>query len=211
MIRKWLLLLLILGAAWWVWDEWQNTKIEQPPGILVPEPPRQQASKAPRTFRHKEYQLTPLAEFDAWARVLSTKRYYFDRETDLVPIDFALGWGPMSDSAVLRHFTINQSRRFYFWRTNFLPIPREQIVANSANMHLIPATEEIGRLMKKVKPGHVLHFSGYLVNAVGDDNWTWRSSTSRNDTGNGACELVYVTHFSAREKPVSRQDGGASR
>ena len=31
-----------------------------------------------------------------------------------------------------------------------------------------------------------------LVAAQGDDGWQWRSSLSREDSGDGACELIYV-------------------
>ena len=31
-----------------------------------------------------------------------------------------------------------------------------------------------------------------LVEVRGADGWTWRSSLSREDSGNGGCEVVYV-------------------
>jgi len=31
-----------------------------------------------------------------------------------------------------------------------------------------------------------------LVEVKAQDGWTWRSSLSREDTGNGACELMLV-------------------
>ena len=40
-----------------------------------------------------------------------------DRESDLAPVDLALGWGRMSDEAILKDIQISQSGRFYFWHT----------------------------------------------------------------------------------------------
>jgi hypothetical protein len=50
--------------------------------------------------------LTSLASFDIRARVLARERYRFDRAADLSPIDLALGWGRMSESAVLDQLKI---------------------------------------------------------------------------------------------------------
>ena len=38
----------------------------------------------------------------------------------------------------------------------------------------------------------VITLHGYLVEVRANDGWHWRSSLTRNDTGNGACELVWV-------------------
>lgn len=43
-----------------------------------------------------------------------------------------------------------------------------------------------------IGPGHIVRFHGYLIEARRDDGWHWRSSLTRNDTGNGACELIWV-------------------
>ncbi len=48
------------------------------------------------------YQITPLAAFQIHARVLHKKEYSRGREADLSPVDFALGWGPMSDVHILQ-------------------------------------------------------------------------------------------------------------
>jgi hypothetical protein len=72
------------------------------------------------------------------------------------------------------------------------PIPRHDIEANSANMHMIPADTIVEDTLKGVRVGQVVRISGYLVEVAGADGWRWRSSLTRDDTGNGACELVWV-------------------
>jgi hypothetical protein len=39
---------------------------------------------------------------------------------------------------------------------------------------------------------------GYLVEVRGRDGFRWRSSLTREDTGNGACELVWVEKLDVR-------------
>ena len=38
----------------------------------------------------------------------------------------------------------------------------------------------------------VVALGGYLITVEAKDGWRWRSSLSRNDSGGGACELVWV-------------------
>ncbi len=57
---------------------------------------------------------------------------------------------------------------------------------------IIRSTKAIAAQCKSLHTGELVHLSGLLVEATGDDAGTWRSSLSRTDSGNGACELVWV-------------------
>jgi hypothetical protein len=48
-----------------------------------------------------------------------------------------------------------------------------------------------------VRAGEVIHLQGFLVDASRANGWRWRTSMSRDDTGDGACELVYVESVEA--------------
>lgn len=147
-------------------------------------------------FIHQGYYITPLEEFAVEARVLATKDYRFGREADLSTVDLVLGWGKMSDEAILKDIKISQSNRFYSWRVDQFPIPRKEIETQSANMHMIPANIQIEKALKSVRPGQLVKLTGYLIEAKTKDGWRWRSSLTREDTGAGACELVFVKSLS---------------
>jgi len=99
----------------------------------------------------------------------------------------------MSDESVLGRLDISQSGRFYYWHYDGAPpIPRREIETSSANMHLIPATKVIARRLERVRPGSIVTLRGYLVEVRGEGGFVWRSSLTRDDTGNGACELIWV-------------------
>lgn len=151
-----------------------------------------QASTDQGSFSHHDYTLTPLADFSIEARVLAKESYTFDRGAKLSPIDLALGWGPMSDSGVLSQIRISQSNRFYYWHVDQFPIPRQAIETHSANMHMIPADDAIEAQLKDVHVGQLVKIEGYLVQANAKDGFYWKSSLTRQDTGAGACELVFV-------------------
>ncbi len=164
-------------------------------GVLAPEEPNQVNINNASMFMHNDYFITPLADFEIQARVLSRRNYSWDRESDLSPVDLALGWGPMSNEAIYSQINIRQSNRFYYWRVQQFPIPRREIETNSANMHMIPANRSIERIMKNVRRGNLVSFKGKLVKAEAPDGWSWVSSLTRTDTGRGACELVFVEEF----------------
>lgn len=144
------------------------------------------------------YRIVPLEAFQIEARVLSAKRYRFDRESHLAPVDLALGWGSMANPAVIQKVSVNQSDRWYYWRASEFPIPRRDIETHSANMHMIPATPAIEKKLEAAQEGDTIHLKGYLVGAQSPDGWHWRSSLSREDTGAGACELVWVESLDVR-------------
>lgn len=151
-----------------------------------------QTSSNQTSFNYHDYTITPLADFSIEARVLAKETYTFDRGASLSPIDLALGWGPMSDSGVLSQIRISQSNRFYYWHVDQFPIPREAIETHSANMHMIPADDAIEAQLKELHVGQIVKIEGYLVQANAKDGFYWRSSLTRQDTGAGACELVFV-------------------
>lgn len=59
-------------------------------------------------------------------------------------------------------------------------------------MHMVPADAAVARALKRVRVGDVVTLDGYLIEADKPGGWKWRSSLTREDTGSGACELVYV-------------------
>jgi len=193
---RWVFVALILFGAWQYFD---NRSIKVSPGALVQENPVQTDVRGNVIYPQGKYTLEALANFEIKARVLSKELYHLDRGADLVPVDLALGWGVMSDSAVLEKLSISQGGRFYHYRwDNEPPIPPNDIVRHSANMHLIPTTPEIASQIKKVRPGQVVRITGQLVEARDTNGGHWRSSLTREDSGNGACELIRVVKFEVR-------------
>jgi hypothetical protein len=139
-----------------------------------------------------DYRITPLETFSLEARVLGREDYHFDRGAAISPTDLALGWGPMAEPQVLDKIRISQSNRWYRWQVDEFPIPRREIETHSANMHMIPANSLVAQTLARVKNGQRIQLSGQLVRVDGQNGFSWSSSLSRDDTGAGACELVWV-------------------
>lgn len=171
-----------------------RTDCRLPPQVRAGGPPLQTpvpGSMPP--FALQAAQLTPLAGFSVEARVLSREDYRVGREADLSEVDLALGWGRMREDAVLERLDISQGGRFYSYRwQGDPPLPPAEIVRSSANMHMIAADAEVASQLRRVRADQSVRIDGWLVSAQAGDGWQWRSSITREDSGAGACELVYV-------------------
>ena len=166
-----------------------NREIEHAPGVLAAADPVQHALDSATAVERGEFTLLPRAEFSATVRVLHREDYSFGPLAKLVPTDFAVGWGRMSDSAVLANIEISQGNRFYFWRTEHWPIPRAEIEEHSANWHLIPENPGVGEVLRRLRAGSVVELKGRLVDIEGREAGM-RTSMTRADTGAGACEIL---------------------
>lgn len=190
-------------CVWHAGDSFLHRELDQPPGVLVPASPVQTPPPArPAPIQHGKYTLTPLADYEITARLLSRERYRFDDASGLSPIDFALGWGPMSDTAVIEKLDIEQGVRWFWWRTREVPLPVDDLMRHAANVHLIPATDTVRSDLLRFRPGEIITLVGKLVSVSGTDGFTWNSSLTRTDTGGGSCEVMWVEKAFPRRAPT---------
>ena len=140
--------------------------------------------------------------YEIEALVVHTKNYPgFGLASRLAPVDAAFAWGSVAEYNDRIDFHWRQSRRWVHWRvsdySDLIPVGGEGGVnSQSSNNHLIPADSSVKRKIKKLKKGDHIKLTGYLVNVDAENKsgkvFLWDSSTSRNDTGDGACEVIYV-------------------
>jgi hypothetical protein len=191
-MNRWIVVTVLVLAAWSGWQSWHHRAVEPGPGVTAPDEPTQGRLDAPVVFQVKDYRLEAQATYKVRARLLGREPYRFGREAELSPVDFALGWGPMSDTSLLKQMDISQSNRFFRLRWQRLSVPESTVMRHAANTHIIPASPVVADRLDEMRPGQVIELQGYLVNASAADGWRWRTSLTRKDTGAGACELFWV-------------------
>jgi hypothetical protein len=178
-------------ALFAVYKLYPKRDIERGPGVLAATAPQQHELDSSPLLDRGEFKLRPRASFEATVRILGREEYSMGSLARLVPTDFAVGWGPMSDSAVLADIEISQGNRFYYWRTRTWPIRRDQIEAHSANWHVIPENPAVSEVLATLRVGSVVELRGELVDIEGGEGGV-RTSLSRTDTGLGACEILFA-------------------
>jgi hypothetical protein len=173
---------------------WDGPDPRLPPGVLVPYEPDQDPVEPPRHWQFKDSQVTALATFRVRARVLLTAHYWWGDDAAVSPVDLTLGWRLMSNQEILDGLRLYSMHRAYTWtpRNGRLPASEPDIIAHSANMHMVPSTAELAGRLRAINRGDLVDIRGYLVEIKFPNGGVWRSSLTRTDTGNGACELVWV-------------------
>ena len=180
---------LIITFTYFFWPE---KAISYPSGQTAPDQPIQNNLSLNKEWQKDEFNIKALAEYTIKARVLSRNNFSIGRESKISPVDFALGWGPMSDQDVIDKIEVTQSNRWYHWETETYPLPNREISLNSANVHIIPKDDLIENKIDDVSKGSLIEMKGYLVELSADDGWHWNSSLRRDDTAGGSCELFWV-------------------
>lgn len=207
MDRRWLYALTAVCVVW-LWYSPLSPRVPDPPAFkkgvtpYCPLPPRVETGQPPlqtdvpegmAPFFLKAATLHPLAGFSVDARVLSRENYVWGLEAKLSPTDLLLGWQRMSEDTFVSKFSFSQARRYgyYEWR-GASPLPEDEIIRSVSNMHIIPHDASVARELRRVKKGERVRIDGWLVLAATLDGFRWHSSLSREDVGNGACEIVYA-------------------
>jgi hypothetical protein len=113
-------------------------------------------------------------------------------------------WGDLADGDAWRKLDWSQSGRWYFWRwSGAQPFPKATVVRNSSNTHIVPANPNLKRAARALGEGDVAELSGELIRIEGHQGGeivTWRSSLSREDSGDGSCELLYLRRLRVNGK-----------
>jgi len=203
-LPRWLIVLFLLLIVF-AWRDWSNRPLVQADGLRLLQLPEQFNLQNAEIRQLEDFSLQPMARFELQARVLSAERYRFGVSAELAPLDLALGWGLMSDQAIVDQIQISQGSRWYILRWE-LPPPADErsIMQSSGNMHIIPADDEVRDQALSLREGEFVELTGYLVNAQGPNGFRWSSSLSREDTGDGSCELFLV-------ESIRRMEVGAAR
>ncbi|MCB9643178.1 MAG: hypothetical protein H6728_08890 [Myxococcales bacterium] len=185
-------LAMLLLFVWWLTYEAPL----RPVGRL-PQPIQKGLPKPLQLPAPPGYQFSTRYSYDITALILSRTRYTSDAESALSPVDFALGWGVIPMKRNLSTIKWSQWGRWYTAYPQSKNSPSNTVISrNSANTHIVPATND-APLRKKLmgfRRGDLVRLKGYLLVARSSTTgWRWFSSITRDDTGGGACEVMYVT------------------
>ena len=159
------------------------------------------------TFKGREIGITYKYYYDIAGVVTSVKDYWnFDDYDSLVPRDVCIAWGELTEAYYQKNVEFSQGERnckpkvdgaeIDDYNSKIIRGPfgnRLYSLRNFSNNHLIPSTADIRGKIFALKPGEKVRLSGYLVR-VRYGRLTLDSSSTREDTGNGACEVFYVTN-----------------
>jgi len=154
------------------------------------------------------YWVKPLFNYELYGLVVSQHRSdslldsSHRRWRDYLNIkDLCVVWGKNIDSGIYRKLKFRN--RDFTCMCEFPDLKTAQLFSWShvSNNHILSADKALSRRILAARPGDQVHFRGYLVEYSQPANQFRRgSSTVRDDSGNGACETVFVTHFTILQR-----------
>jgi hypothetical protein len=150
-----------------------------------------------REINDGHFTMTPVAEFKISGMVVGKETYSSGWDGEISPVDLAIVWGKLAKPKYDEYITYSQRNRWYFYQyKEGSPFDNSFVISHSANNHIIPANENIHEAVKTIGKKDIVVLEGFLVNIKGiykGKPVTWNTSLSRKDTGNGSCELFYVS------------------
>ncbi len=201
-------ILFILSLAVFIYSYFQKNNLppkEQILSSLSQEPKQVPVSMEPLTLEREGLttKIFPLYTYELWGLVVSdydSENWLdFSHKEDPFNIkDFCAVWGENAISGIYHNIKYDHGE----FSCSYQPKDQKDFgsfqkfsSAQISNSHLIPGSDRVYREMKKATVGDQIYFSGYLVRYTLGEHGFRGTSTVRTDTGNGACEVVYVTDF----------------
>lgn len=195
---------ILLAAATWLRDS--------PPGRadlrqeLYDEPVQVQVRKpAFRTaVNGVTYTVQPLYSYDLYGVIVSQHRadtwwdYLHRAWNDSLNItDLCVVWGDNLRGADLSSISFSSGQFQCFWETRSEAAWKSFDPFQISNNHLLSDSPSIAKRLRATRIGDQVHFRGYLAEYSHSQGLDFKRGTSivRTDTGNGACETVYVEEF----------------
>jgi hypothetical protein len=195
--------------VFWVLLYLYGTPLPQKTAIL-PEvmhgAPSQKATNDEKLIQKKlgdySYTFTPQATYTIRGLVVSLHHSdsWIDISHDDDPaqtVDICVVWGPNITTNGYREVKYDHGdwTCYYSWTTEYDPAFSGNFLSNS---HLIPHDKEEARLIKSIKVGDQIELSGLLTDYRISDSkgrlvGSRHTSLTRTDTGNGACEVIYLS------------------
>ncbi len=213
---RWIFLILLITMAITFFTRNNHRSVENPLSVLFDEPQQTKIEQAENIKFEKDgfsYDLEPLYEYEINGLVVNRFDYTWfslTRTDNVFPIDLCMTWGNNIKNGTYRDRSVDfrQNGRWCF--ANWGPDINFDFDEVSNN-HLVIDDKQIEKLAFSINEGDQIRIKGKLVNVEAENVdgesqkyeptlSSWRSSTNRDDSGGGACEVIYVEELEILQK-----------
>ncbi|MDR3351618.1 MAG: hypothetical protein LBO00_01090 [Zoogloeaceae bacterium] len=147
------------------------------------------------------YRIKPLYHYELYGLVVS--KHEADSFIDQVhkswgdhlnAADLCVIWGKNALSGAYEQIEFSSGQWTCYAQTKSQEAWESFSEHHISNNHMISERHELLQTLRRARVGDQVHFKGYLAE-YSHDNFLRGSSTVRTDSGNGACETVYMESF----------------
>lgn len=201
--------LLFFGFILWLLALWQKDVLPAATAVrpqLLDEPRQVAVERSP--FQLKigavDYEIKPLYEYELYGLVVSRhdSKAWWDHlhkewNDQLNVADLCVVWGNNIRREAYRDIQFSSGQFVCYFQTSSDKAFAAFDQAAISNNHLLSANARLANQMIDARVGDQVHFSGYLAEYSHNHGQPFKRGTStvRTDTGNGACETVFVEKF----------------
>lgn len=180
---------------------------EVPPSTLSPmitdtEPVQAETTMPSFNFEYEnvKYVVHPRAEYELYGLLVTHNNttgigdiYHDDRSVDLK--DICVVWGRNAASGVYQKIQFWSEPWTCRFGTRDDEVWNDFSLTEVSNNHLLAGTEKVRAVVKGLHVGDQVYLKGYLVDYAHQDypEQLRQSSLTRTDTGDGACEVFFVS------------------
>lgn len=191
--------LLLLALALWRKDVLPNPQVLRQELLEEPQQVAVQRAAFETSAGGVTYSVQPLYTYDLYGLVVSrhdsdTWWDYIHREWNdhLNVVDLCVLWGNNVRNGAYKDIEFSSGQFVCNFSTSSQAAYEAFDQAAISNNHLLSNDKQVARTLRAVRVGDQVHFRGFLSEYLHGGGFKRGTSIVRTDTGNGACETVFV-------------------
>ncbi|WP_263081174.1 hypothetical protein [Endozoicomonas sp. Mp262] len=198
------LVLAIYLVSWWKHNQLPDKPVVFPELLQDPIQTRVDLPAFVTHVGNEPYQVSPLYSYELWGMVVSyhhsmswKDRIHKDTKDFINLKDLCVIWGGVNTSPeIYNQFDFSSGQWTCYYQTGSSIAYQRFDPTRLSNNHILVDDPKISEAVLKADYGDIIHMKGYLASYQGRVAGLRGTSTTRTDTGNGACETIYLTDFS---------------
>lgn len=169
---------------------------------LSQEPLQSPVDTSPFTtvYNEESFKIIPKYEYEIFGLVVSYRVHDSEHGQMLHALskdhlniaDFCVVWGDSANADILREFDFSSAQFTCRYSTKSNQAWQSFNHDQLSNNHLLATDDDIRDTISDIKIGDQIKIKGWLSHYIGPMGYERGTSTTRTDTGNGACETIYV-------------------
>jgi len=208
LVNQLVLLVFLASVGLAIWSHWKKDQLPPPSfyDLTRLQAPRQAPTRSgPFKVEANDitYTIDPLFDYELDGVVVSLHDsdvfwdiYHFKDWKDFINIrDLCVVWGDNVATGVFRDMDYKNTTWTCWISTNDQAAYKAFASDQLSNNHVLAHEESIQKAIKSAEIGDQIRFRGKLAKYSHAGGFHRGTSTTRTDSGNGACETVYIEEF----------------
>jgi hypothetical protein len=192
--------LLTAGVSWWMKDVLPSPAQLKPKLLEEPKQIRVQRQPIATSVNGVDYRIQPRYTYEISALVVSLHHsdtwwdYAHKEWGDHINLmDLCVVWGGNAESGAYKNVSFSNNQWECHWRWSSAQAGSAFNQNEVSNNHIVTDDPAVAKVLRSIRIGDQIRVQGYLVDYVIAGRAGARvSSETRTDSGNGACEVLYV-------------------